>query len=720
MKYFEYNGICVWANLDGQSVSSLTSILQDGKGDLLTGYNIVQSQVPCGMQLTGNDKGDVGPLLELWKVYQREQDKGNDTSAIVEQFEFFCGLIGIQLFELLMLLPTVEQDAAILSGAKTLTRELPLPANIKLKIYVEALNKLSGFSSNKVSQTVLMRTPADQIKLKLDTPSNILTNAISNGDIQNLIKLPEDHQTILWRQRGVKEEELLGTGEYDMTYPLPNEEELVANLKALSERVKEQSNQEGIPNQLKEYFITLIYRALLANWQHTGIVPMIDAMMDDNTDDDSDSAGPEYTVVSNASFNLTIDEREELNRKLADAGHLINNGVFDNALDKVKSFLAINLAKNLSEDIYIECLVKLLRWGDRRVRKLKLFVEDRYIDTDLFDFKDDFTHLTRIPVKQYGKLYIPKGVLFFKNTIPKQKQMALGLTELPMEMVMGMICTAKYKYEEDPTASSTEDIFMDAYTIIENKDEILLLDYDPERQTFSSSEKAMLELLDGFAITVVTNEDMFKNGAAKYYSEVPKILESAVLPLTLDNKKKVGLFYTLSLLSEEVTRELTDSEMRLLSMQLPILQDIQAIGESGKLSLDRLLNCVVKSQSKLNTSASLTSAPQLSTRFQTQAAPEPVVQKKPATLPATHLQKAYTVFSEETQTPICYIATKPFGLYSLNSIVDEVARHAQFTTIAGTLKFFKEKVEAFKEAGKLSPEREELFDESIRFLEEAN
>ena len=129
-------------------------------------------------------------------------------------------------------------------------------------------------------------------------------------------------------------------------------------------------------------------------------------MMDDNTDDDSDSAGPEYTVVSNASFNLTTDEREELNRKLAHAGHLINNGVFDNALDKVKSFLAINLAKNLSEDIYIECLIKLLRWGDRRVRKLKLFVEDRYIDTDLFDFKDDFTHLTRIPVKQYGKRII--------------------------------------------------------------------------------------------------------------------------------------------------------------------------------------------------------------------------------------------------------------------------------------------------------------------------
>lgn len=751
---FKFKEVVTHATGSDGKILPILSLIQRGGIDTLLTLDVVQSSVPAGMLFTCSDAVPLDPFVTLYGSYTMLTQIGAPTDEVISQLTMVAGLYGITVTEFIAVLSDAENTMQQMTGAVKLQEKIVPPNNHKLKAVVNALNKLSGFSETTVLQTLQMRTHEDTINLKLDNVPSILSGIYSDGNVSQLIQLPEEHTKILWRQNGVKEDELIGSGEYDETYPLPNEELLVSQLKSLSSQLKAKLNSATMTSAFEDYVNALIYRACRANWKHTGLTPLMALLEDDGAEDDgssedtSDIDGSDKEDAATQAGDKVYDyylepgANEYLERLLRDAGMSLD--AFRDVIDQVTSLIKdsehhVKTVKGIGDDIdyrtdiYIECFVKLLRWGSRRVKRLKLANPNRYIDTDdLFKLKDDNSCYEPTVVKQFGKTFSPIGTIYFgpNVTIPADRLMSLGIQPPPSNMPVGLLATKQVVYLDSPTQAREHiKVWLDAYNIIEYKDDILGLQFNETTGKFEYEEGMQVDansfvhqVFCGGCKEMVVPEKYVSGDKIEYEADVPQCLEDIVLPLDLDDKKRAGLFYSLVKLSEWNTSPLTESETRLLVPQIEVFKALSDIDSNYDISLMDVLNTINPVVGSIKPVA--TRIPELSNKFSGAINPpnnQVTEEVKPKFVPPTldkPIPEAYTIFSEERKVPVCYIVLRPLKLVSLDTIVDTPKRSSEFDSQFSTIKFLEGQMDKMRELGKLSEKAEDTFTTFIKYLKE--
>ena len=751
---FKFKDVVTHATGSDGRILPVLSLIQRGDTDTLLTMDVVQSNVPAGMLLTCSDAVPLDPFVTLYGSYTMLTQIGAPTDDVISQLTMVAGLYNITIADFLAVLSDADNVMQQMTGASKLQEKIVPPNNHKLKAVVSALNKLSGFTETTVLQTLQMRTCEDIINLKLDNVPSIMSGLYNDGNISQLIQLPDEHTKILWRQHGVKEDELIGSGECDATYPLPNEELIVSQLKSLSSQLKAKLNSVTMTTAFEDYINALIYRACRANWKHTGLTPLMSLLEDDGAEDDgssedtSDIDGNDKEDAATQAGDKVYDyylepgANEYLERLLRDAGMSLD--AFRDILDQINSLIKdsehyIKAIKGIGDDIdyrtdlYIECFVKLLRWGNRRVKRLKLSNPNRYIDTDdLFKLKDDNSCYEPTIVKQFGKTFSPIGTIYYgpNVNIPIERLVSLEIPPLPSNMPVGLLATKQVVYLDSPTQAKEHiKVWLDAYSIIEHKDDILGLQYNESTGKFEYEEGMKVDansfvhqVFCGGCKEMVVPEKYVSGDKIEYEADVPQCIEDIVLPLDLDDKKRAGLFYSLVKLSEWNPSNPTEAETKLLFPQREVFKALGDIDTSYDISLMDVLNAI---NPVIGTIKPVTTKiPELSNKFASAGNPpnnrveEEVAPKfVPPTLDKP-IPEAYTIFSEERKVPVCYIVLRPLKLVSLDTIVDTPKRSTEFDSQYNAITFLEGQMNKMREVGKLSEKAEATFTTFIQYLKE--
>ena len=686
----------VVATTVGQDVVPVTQMLLSGDYSSLTseGFSLTEDSTPVGIKLvpTGNSF-DITTAAELY-----DKQLLVETDAEAEQIEETILALATNLQvdgeQFLELLAGAQTILSVITTDAEIPKRAEMPSSIKLKAWVSAINSTKGFTANAV-ETVTMDTPESEIIMKIDSAKNIINGLPNSAQINALFSHDESHKTILWRKLGVQEEDLLGTGETDSIDVLPNEQRLYEQLNQLLmdlAAVEENNpiNGDGtwkyIPETFTSYMESLIYRALSANWKHTGLIHTIaeeEEEDDDDDDDDDDNTNADGKVekpvsVNNQAISLTAEEMDVLKASLV--AKRLPVAFIRSALDMIKDFIQACIAQEVDPKVYIICFIKLLRWGNRRPRLLKLTLPNRSLETELFTSVDDFANFEKKVRELEGKTLLPVGYVYGWCKLSPGTKLQYGLTDMPKDLITGIMCKRFYDVLGSGGKTTSELVYVDALNMIDEEfhSDIIGINFDKDTNSFKIVDNGTKDILENSQGNAYTIEPIVEGKEKQAEYTLPNCMIDIVSPLNVNNKKRVGLSYLMYLLNIVEDGTLTQDEISLLTSCMPLLKQLKAREGDTYAHFIDMANLFSNEQpTKL---ISLTP----SSVFQS----EPVVEKPVYSLMSAKvvLEKAFYI-RDNTGKIVGYLATKPFGLYLPNTTVLEAVNHPKLPNVESVIAY---------------------------------
>ena len=723
------------AVVDGGHIISIVQMLSTGDYTPLTKFGVILKEVEdsaVSPTIAFEDEDLLVDLTDIVDLYNSLI--GSTDSELMDDFNGtvsdYAEIFEIPVEELLTCCSEALNDYVALTTDEPLLTKAVEPKSIRLKPWIQALNKFKGFVTLS-SETVQMSSPESEVIVRLDKANDIINRLDVSTQFAPLYDYNKDMQSVLWRQYGVPEELMIGTGETDYIDILPNEEKLYQQLKQLSSDLAAHDNITpdaktgeciAVSPLFSDYMLTLIYRAISANWRHTGlhfVITSEEEEVDENDIDESDedavaelSKNDNAIQGSNEQVLWTPEEKLEIEKKFLARGRTLKS--ITSAYSNVKNYITTcNNQQGVNPaDTYIFCLLKLLRWGSRRPLRIRIGDMPRSIETDMFQILDDFENSEKKLIEIDGKSLIPFKRVMVSITIPPNLKVKYGLIDTPLMLTTGLMCRQVYEIVDRPGKKIVEMIYVDALNMLDDefKNGIIGLDYDKNTSTFSLTDETTESIIlskQGYSGgDRLVLGDSVANGSEKGAEyTLPDVLVDTVSKLNLPNKKRAGLNMAYYILAQLSDGNLPEESIALLSKVLPYIKELpKSKSPTIPVSFLDVVNAIVKYKPAIEIPTSNAfEDTQLDNKIRFMDSPNP-------------LEMGYNVRNNAGQV-VAYFSPKPvFGIYSLNTKILNTVDHPQLATIDAVVKFVEAKLPAVKEVLKNNAEIYEQIVNSIECL----
>lgn len=704
------------AVIHGNKIHPITKMLLTGDYSLLTEFKVILTTmdgvlVSPTIAFENEDiLVEIDPLVYLYN----SGNETNDEETLTEYNDIiqdYSVLFEVDPEELDAFCKEAEYMYTLLTTEEPLSMKAVEPKSIKLKPWIQALNGVKGFVT-LASETVQMSSPESDVIVRLDKPSDIINGLDVSTQFAPLYDYSRDMQSILWRQYGIPEEVMIGTGETDYIDVLPNEEKLYKQLKQLGTDLLASSDINPDTNTgdyiaasplFSEYMSTLIYRAIAANWKHTGlhfVITSEEEEVDDNDidEDDEDSmrkASKNDNAVqgSNEQAIWTIEEKEEIEKKFLARGRTLKSitSAFTNVQNYIKTCNAQDGVDH--SETYILCLIKLLRWGSRRPLRIRIGDMPRSLETDMFQVLDDFENSEKRLVEINGKSLMPQQRVITSINIPPNLKVKYGLVDAPLLVTTGIMCRQFYDIVDRPGKKIVETVYVDALNILDDefKNNIIGLDFNSDTNSFELTEATTEGLIlskPGFSGSDRTvNGIVVANGSEKTSEyTLPDVLIDTVSRINIPNKKRAGLNMAYFILSQLGDGNLSEDSVSLLVKVLPY---IKALPKQKSPTLPVNFLDVINAITNFKPTMSIPT----SNAFEESTPPNAKFKLMESTRP---MVGGFNVRNASGQI-VAYFLTKPvFGIYSVNSPITGSSDHPQLASIDAVVSFVEPKLPQIK------------------------
>lgn len=703
------------AVVDGEHILSIVQMLSTGDYTPLTRFGVVLKEIDgidVNPTIAFEDEDLVFDLTELIDLYCSIRD--TQDNEMLEEYNQtvndYADIMEVPVSELADICAEAANDYILLTTDEPLITKAVEPKSIRLKPWIQALNKLKGFVALS-SETVQMSSPESEVIVRLDKASDIINHLDVSTQFAPLYDYSKDMQSILWRQYGVPEELMIGTGETDYIDVLPNEEKLYQQLKQLASDLAAHENftpdaktGECIAASplFSDYMLTLIYRAISANWRHTGLHFIITSEEEDIDENDIDESDEDSIAELNKNDNAvqgsneqvlwTPEEKLEIEKKFLARGRTLKS--ITSAFSNIKNYITTcNNQQGVNPaETYILCLIKLLRWGSRRPLRIRIGDMPRSIETDMFQVLDDFENSEKKLIEIDGKSLIPFKRVMVSITIPPNLKVKYGVIDTPLMLTTGLMCRQIYEIVDRPGKNIVEMLYVDALNMLDEefKNSIVGLDYDANTNTFSLTDETTEALVlskQGYSGgDRLVLGDSVANGSEKSAEyALPDVLVDTVSKLNLPNKKRAGLNMAYYILAQLGDGNMSEESVALLAKVLPYIKELpKQKSPTIPLSFLEVINAIVKYKPAIEIPTSNAfETTQLNDRLKFLDSTNPI-------------EMGYNVRNGAGQV-IAYFSPKPvFGIYSLNTKILNAVDHPQLASIAAIVSFAEAKLPVIK------------------------
>lgn len=505
---------------------------------------------------------------------------------LVNMAKLYAPTLGTPLLPLINFLKKADQLRNIATGTDALQSELQLNTNSRLaKKHASWLNQVNGFSKQtaRLLKSMEMKSPLDTILYRLPTPDDIVKSEgiCPLSPISHLYKLGQDFDVSVWvNYIGIENETIyIGSSSNDKGI-FDNEKLLYDELNTLSEEVIKKTVQGLDPNatdltkylpiELKEFYKRMIYFVLKHNWKHTGLV-YTDVAMEMTSEDDDENDEANSAKQSTLDLGMSLEYSEILHDRLKKAymarGQNFQSNLIVGLLDTTLQYIDSTQKAENNYKLYIETIIKLLRFGSRRIKNLELEEVYTYrnlnMETGIVYFNEDKCNDKKLSVDSFGHGLIPVQTVFIDSNIHSSNKNTHKIHNQCSAFCVGLVCVQLFE-TDNLTTPLQKHVFVDPYAILEA--------YTDESKI--ANRLCGIFYKDG---KFISNNDegarVLENGIPKVSSDTvySKISFNTILPIRSE-------FWTKEL--ENITIENKKNQANMLSMMTMLTRPLSSIPEA--------------------------------------------------------------------------------------------------------------------------------------------